>query len=66
VPGLDDRYAYADFCGGDLRSLAPSNPGGSDSSTGLDIDQPSGFGLDSRGHLYVTSLAGPVFRIAQN
>jgi glucose/arabinose dehydrogenase len=66
VPALDGRYVYADFCAGDLRSLAPSNPAGSDSSAGLDIDQPSSFGLDSRGHLYVASLAGPVYRIAQN
>jgi glucose/arabinose dehydrogenase len=66
VPALDGRYVYADFCAGDLRSLAPSNPTGSDSSAGLDVDQPSSFGLDSRGHLYVASLAGPVYRIAQN
>ncbi len=66
VPALDGRYVYADFCGGDLRSFAPSNPGGSDASTGVDIDQPSSFGLDARGHLHVASLAGPVYRIAQN
>ena len=66
VPALDGRYVYADFCGGALRSFAPSNPAGSDSSAGVDIDQPSSFGVDSRGHLYVASLAGPVYRIAQN
>ena len=65
VPALDGRYVYADFCAGDLRSFAPSNPG-SDSSTGVDVDQPSSFGLDSRGHLYVASLAGPVYRITQD
>ncbi len=66
VPALDGRYVYADFCAGNLRSLAPSNPGGSDSSTGIDVDLPSSFGLDSRGHLHVASLAGPVYRVAQN
>ena len=66
VPALDGRYVYSDFCEGSLRSLSPSNPAGSDGDTGVDVDQPSSFGLDSRGHLYVTSLAGPVYRIAQN
>jgi glucose/arabinose dehydrogenase len=66
VPAIDGRYVYSDFCGGDVRSFDPSNPGGSDSSTGLEVDQPSSFGLDARGHLYVTSLAGPVYRITQN
>lgn len=66
VPALDGRYVYSDFCGGDLRSLNPSNPAGSDGDTGIDVDQPSSFGVDSSGHVYVTSLAGPVYRIAQN
>ncbi len=66
VPALDGRYVYADYCAGDLRSLDPSNPGGSDNDTGVDVDQPSSFGVDSRGHLYVASLGGAVYRITQN
>jgi glucose/arabinose dehydrogenase len=66
VPALDGRYVYSDNCNGTLRSFDPQNPGSSDGSIGLDVDLPSSFGLDSEGHVYVTSLSGPVYRIAQN
>jgi glucose/arabinose dehydrogenase len=63
VPKLRGRYVYADFCGGTIRSLDPGNPGSSYASTGLHVDSPSSFGEDNSGTLYVTSLAGPVYRI---
>lgn len=65
VPALNGRYVYSDNCNGTLRSFDPSNPGQSDGSIGLDVSAPSSFGLDSKGHVYVTSLAGPVYRITQ-
>ena len=66
VPAIDGRYVYSDNCNGTLRSFDPSNPANSDGSTGLDVSAPSSFGLDSKGHVYVTSLAGPVYRLTQN
>jgi glucose/arabinose dehydrogenase len=63
VPKLRGRYVYADFCGGTIRSFDPGNPGSSDASTGLHVDSPSSFGEDKSGTLYVTSLAGAVYRI---
>ena len=63
VPKLRGRYVYADFCGGTIRSFDPGNPGSSDASTGLHVDSPSSFGEDNSGTLYVTSLAGAVYRI---
>ena len=63
--GFAGRYLYADFCGGVLRSFDPSNPGQSDAATGLTLDQPSSFGEGAGGRIYVTSLTGGVFRIAQ-
>ena len=66
VPALDGRYVYSDNCNGALRSLNPANPAGSDRQTGLDVSSPSSFGVDAQGHVYVTSLGGPVYRIAQN
>jgi glucose/arabinose dehydrogenase len=65
LPALDGRYLYADFCGGVLRSFDPSNPRATDRPTGLELDQPSSFGEGVGGRIYVTSLAGGVFRIAQ-
>jgi len=60
---LRGRYVYADHCAGRIRSLEPSSPGSSDSATGLELSSPSGFGEDARHRLYVTSLAGPVYRL---
>ncbi len=65
LPALAGRYLYADFCGGQLRSFDPSNPGASDGPVGLDVDEPSSFGEGRGGRIYVASLAGAVFRIAR-
>lgn len=67
LPSLRGRYVYADFCGGELRSLdaGAADPGATDASTGITLDAPSGFGEGPNGELYVTSLSGPVYRIVQ-
>ena len=66
LPALAGSYIYADFCGGEIRSFNPANPGGSDASTGLDVDQPSSFGEGAGGRIYVASLTGAVYRIVQD
>jgi len=67
VPAFEGRYLYADFCGGDLRSLDAdaSNPGASDAPTGISVENPSSFGEGLKGEIYVASLSGPVYRIVQ-
>ena len=63
---LAGRYVYADLCEGELRSLVPHLHGASDErKLGLRVSTPSSFGEDTRGHVYVTSLDGPVYRLAQ-
>ncbi|MET0558907.1 MAG: PQQ-dependent sugar dehydrogenase [Solirubrobacterales bacterium] len=63
---LFGRYVYADLCEGQLRSLAPHlKRAGGDRRLGLHVDSPTGFGEDDRGHLYVSSLDGPVFRLIE-
>jgi hypothetical protein len=69
-PGLGDlygRYLYADFCVGEIRSLAlPATTGGlatGDRSEGVDVSSPNSFGEDSCGRLYVVSNDGPVYRL---
>jgi len=60
------RYVYADLCEGELRSLVPHLKRASgDRKLGLDVASPSSFGEDARGHLYVTSLEGPVYRLVE-
>jgi glucose/arabinose dehydrogenase len=63
VPELEGRYVYADFCAGQLRSLIPGQPlADDDRAEGLVVAQPSSFGEDACGRIYVASLAGSVDR----
>jgi glucose/arabinose dehydrogenase len=65
VPALAGRYVYADLCKGELRSakLGPGSASGDAAIPGVPkISQPSSFGEDPRGRVYVVSLAGPVYR----
>jgi glucose/arabinose dehydrogenase len=62
---LYGRYVYADFCEGEVRSLAPHlERAGNDRELGLSVPSPSSFGEDSSGRLYVASLEGSVYRFA--
>jgi glucose/arabinose dehydrogenase len=64
LPTLYRRYIYGDFCIGELHSLIPALPKArDDKSLGLQVPSLSSFGEDSAGHLYATSLSGPVYRL---
>jgi len=64
LPTLFGRYVYADLCAGQLRSFVPALAGASDDKPlGPSVAMPTSFGEDGRGHIYVTSLDGPVFRL---
>ena len=55
---------YTDYCDGQLRSLVPHlRRASGDRKLGLSVDEPGSFGDDTRGRVYVTSLAGPVYRL---
>ena len=59
------RYFYADFCSGAIWSFLLSNG----QATGLKretfrVTNPTTFGEDSRGELYVGTLGGQVFRLS--
>lgn len=69
-PSLGDlygRYIYADFCVGEIRSLElPASEGeaaGGDRSEGLTVANPTSFGEDSCGRVYVASNGGAVYRL---
>lgn len=66
LPKLAGRYVYGDFCKGQLRSavLAPGDAS-DDHAMGLPtVASLSSFGEDARGHVYVVSLRGGVYRLA--
>ncbi len=65
VPSLYGRYVYGDFCAGELRSFTADPGHGATDDRRLDLDVPSlsSFGQDVAGHVYATSLDGPVYRL---
>ena len=65
LPSLYGRYLYGDFCAGELRSFTaePGHRATDDQALGLEVPSLSSFGTDNAGHLYVTSLEGPVVRL---
>jgi hypothetical protein len=60
---LQGRYVYADLCAGVVRSLELADPFGSDRSEGLSVVQPTSFGEDACGRIYVASRSGSVSRL---
>jgi glucose/arabinose dehydrogenase len=61
---LSGRYVYADFCKGEVRSFVPSEGSAEgDRALGLSVPSLSSFGEDLEGHIYATSLEGPVYRL---
>ena len=66
LPALRGRYVYGDYCLGRVRS-ARLAPGGASGDSAVAVPRVSGlssFGEDARGRVYVTSLEGPVYRLA--
>ena len=68
LPALAGRYVYGDFCDGKIRS-AVLRAGGAEGDRVLggvpEVGAISTFGEDARGRVYVASLNGPVYRLAQ-
>ncbi|MDP9385314.1 MAG: PQQ-dependent sugar dehydrogenase [Actinomycetota bacterium] len=63
VPALRGRYLFSDFCDNRILTSRLSGRGASRVRvTGVKVDSPSSFGEDAQGRVYVTSLAGGVFR----
>ncbi len=67
-PGLATlygRYLYGDFCEGELHSFParPDEPATDDRALGVKVPSLSSFGEDNAGHVYATSLEGPVYRL---
>jgi hypothetical protein len=59
---LYGRYVYTDYCGEQIRSFALADPASTDRSEGLSVIQPTSFGEDSCGRLYIASREGLVAR----
>ncbi len=65
VADLFGRYVYADVYAGPVRSLVPATPAATDDrGEGITVPNPSSFGEDACGRVYVASLGGEVSRFA--
>jgi glucose/arabinose dehydrogenase len=66
VPALDGQYLFGDYCRKPIMAvrLRPGHAAGLH-ATELDVTGTSAFGQDAAGHVYIASLNGPVYRIAQ-
>ena len=64
---LRGRYVFTDLCEGKIRSIAPRLRGRARRApaTGMRVSNPTSFGEDRRGRLYVASLDGPVYRFVR-
>ena len=65
LPSLYGRYLFGDFCRPQIESVRLRRGHASGlHATGLQVSALSSIGQDASGHIYLTSLDGPVYRIA--
>jgi glucose/arabinose dehydrogenase len=67
LPALYGRYVYGDYCVGRLRAARlQTGRASADRQLALPkVENLSSFGEDTSGRVYVVSLSGPVYRLAQ-
>jgi glucose/arabinose dehydrogenase len=66
LPSLYGRYLFGDNCRSPIESVSlRSGHATGLRATGLNVGSTSSFGQDARGHIYITSLNGPVYRIGR-
>jgi glucose/arabinose dehydrogenase len=63
IPSLDDDFLTTDLCDGDVLAGARNSSAMTFASIGVHVDQPTSFGVDGAGRVYVCSLLGGVYRI---
>jgi glucose/arabinose dehydrogenase len=65
LPSLYGRYLFGDNCRSPIESVKLSRGRAIGlRATGLSVPSTSSFGEDARGHIYICSLRGPVYRLA--
>ena len=63
VPAINGAYIYADFCVGTLIAVDDTHKPTITKSLDVTVDQPTSFGEDQAGDLYVISRTGVVWKI---
>jgi glucose/arabinose dehydrogenase len=66
VPSIYGRYLFGDNCRPQIESVKVGRGAAKGlRATGLQVSSTSSFGEDARGHVYISSLAGSVYRLTQ-
>lgn len=65
-PRLYGTYLYSDFCSGEIFGYRVDDSGVPTRLDAPAVDQPSSFGTDADGEMYVLSRSGGVFRILES
>ena len=66
LPALYDRYLFSDNCRPQIESVKLGRGRATGlHAIGLSVNGASSFGEDARGHIYIASLEGPVYRLVQ-
>jgi hypothetical protein len=63
VPELAGRYVYGDFVSGHVWSFAVTGTAASDNRFIGDVANPSSFGEDAAGELFITAFDGRIYRL---
>jgi glucose/arabinose dehydrogenase len=65
LSSLYGRYLFGDFCRAQIESVKLGRGRATGlKATGLQVSATSSLGQDASGHIYITSLDGPVYRLA--
>jgi glucose/arabinose dehydrogenase len=65
LPSLYGRYLFGDYCRPQIEAVTLGHGAARDlHATGLEVGATSSLGEDGAGHIYITSLDGPLYRIA--
>ncbi len=63
IPALVGRYVFADFCSREIWALRRDGSSVSVSKLGTVPGNPSSFGEDAAGEIYITSFDGKIYKI---
>jgi glucose/arabinose dehydrogenase len=63
VPELQGQYLYADFCSGRVWALPADGTGRRSGRQIATVPQPSSFGEDAAGEVYITSFDGGLYKL---
>jgi glucose/arabinose dehydrogenase len=63
LPSLSGLYLWSDLCDGQLYAINPAMQTIAEQPLGLSAVQPTSFGTDALNRIYVTTVAGNVYRL---